>query len=81
MTVRGEEPPWKHTPKFSGPPLDFEGWLYDDYGFTEHTLNYQMDNDVSKHSEALINRMYTKVLAMLKQHQAALAKAIYVSLL
>lgn len=80
MTVRGEHPAWIRSPRFSGPPLDFEGWLYDDYEFTEPTFNYQMDNDIAKHSEALVNKMYMKTLMMLQQHQAALAKAIYVIL-
>lgn len=80
MTVRGEQPPWHHPSLFTGPPVNFEGWLYEDYGFTERSLNLEMDNDVAKYCEDLINRMYTKTLSMLQKHQAALMKAIYVIL-
>ncbi|KAI5063106.1 hypothetical protein GOP47_0021653 [Adiantum capillus-veneris] len=80
LTVRGEEPPWSSDVSFTGPPLNFEGWLYDDYGFTERTLNLEMDDEVAKYSEALMNRMYKKTLSMLQQHRAALTKAIYVIL-
>lgn len=80
MTIRGEHPAWSREPHFCGPPLDFEGWLYDDYDFTEPTLNYSLDNDVAKHSEALVNKMYLKTLTLLRQHHAALTKAIYVLL-
>eukprot|EP00250_Pteridium_aquilinum_P014200 c21840_g1_i1 orf=142-3063(+) len=79
MTVRGEQPPWKHS-SLTGPPLNFEGWLYEDYGFTERTLNLEMDDEVAKYSEALIKRMYVKTMSTLKQHRAALKKAIYVIL-
>ncbi|MCO5611199.1 hypothetical protein L7F22_065449 [Adiantum nelumboides] len=80
MTVRGEQPPWTCDVSFTGPPLSFEGWLYEDYGFTERTLNLEMDDDVAKYSEGLMNRMYKKTLTMLQRHRAALTKAIYVIL-
>lgn len=80
MTVRGEAPPWTRDVTFTGPPLTFEGWLYDDYGFTERTLNLEMDDDVAKYSEALMDRMYKKTITMLQRHRAALTKAIYVIL-
>ncbi|KAH7435116.1 hypothetical protein KP509_06G050800 [Ceratopteris richardii] len=80
MTVRGESSPWKHDIMFTGPPLNFEGSLYDDYGFTECSLNLELDDQVAKFSEALLDKMYAKTLTMLQRHQAALTKAIYVVL-
>lgn len=80
MTVRGEHPAWMQEPQFYGPPLTFEGWLYDDYEFTEPPLNPNVDSDVAKRSEILVNKMYLKTLRMLQQHHAALTKAIHVLL-
>eukprot|EP00249_Psilotum_nudum_P022923 c28693_g1_i1 orf=891-4328(-) len=80
LTVHGERPAWSLEPHFVGPPLDFEGWLYDDYGLVDPALNRHIDNEVAECSEALLNKIYMRTLKMLQQHHAALAKTIYVIL-
>lgn len=61
-----------------GPRLDFEGSLYDDYDLIEPPLNFDLDDDVSKRTEALMRDTYAKTLALLRQHHAALLKTIKV---
>lgn len=78
MTIHGEPLPWRKSPKFVGPRLDFEGSLYDDYDLIEPPLNFDLDDDVSKRTEALIRDTYAKTLALLRQHHAALLKTVKV---
>lgn len=78
MTIHGESPPWRKRISFIGPPLDFEGSLYDDYGLTEPPLNLDLDDKVAERTEELINDMYKKTLSLLKRHQAALVKTVRV---
>nr|GMC97967.1 probable inactive ATP-dependent zinc metalloprotease FTSHI 1, chloroplastic [Ipomoea batatas] len=80
MTIHGEPLPWRKSPKFVGPRLDFEGSLYDDYDLIEPPLNFDLDDDVSKRTEALIRDTYAKTLALLRQHHAALLKTVKVLL-
>lgn len=79
ITIRGDVNPWEQMESFSGPPLGFEGGLYDNYGFHEKILNYDLVDDVADRSKALLDKTYQQTLRLLKQHHAALTKAIYVS--
>ncbi|KAL2926539.1 putative inactive ATP-dependent zinc metalloprotease FTSHI 1 chloroplastic [Bienertia sinuspersici] len=76
MVIHGEPPPWRKTPKFVGPRLDFEGSLYDDYDLAEPPLNFNLDDEIAKRTEELLQELYTKTVAMLKQHHAALLKTV-----
>ncbi|CAH9089627.1 unnamed protein product [Cuscuta epithymum] len=80
MTVHGEPPPWRKSVKFVGPRLDFEGSLYDENGLIEPPLNFDMEDDVSKRTEALMSDSYGKIVTLLRQHHAALLKTIKVLL-
>jgi len=51
LVIHGEPPPWRKKSKFVGPPLDFEGSLYDHYGFIEPPLNFNLDDQIAKRSE------------------------------
>ncbi|RAL50987.1 hypothetical protein DM860_005343 [Cuscuta australis] len=80
MTVHGEPPPWRKHPKFVGPRLDFEGSLYDDNDLTEPPLNFDLEDDVSRRTEALMRDSYAKTVTLLRQHEAALLKTVKVLL-
>ncbi|KAL3499211.1 hypothetical protein ACH5RR_038304 [Cinchona calisaya] len=80
MVIHGEPSPWRKSPKFVGPRLDFEGSLYDDYGLTEPPVNFNLDDEVARRTEELMHEMYAKTLALLRQHQAALFKTVKVLL-
>lgn len=80
MVIHGEPPPWRKSPKFVGPRLDFEGSLYDDYGLIEHPVNFNFDDETARRTEELMREMYTKTLALLKKHHAALFKTVKVLL-
>lgn len=78
MAIHGEPPPWRKKPKFVGPRLDFEGSLYKHYGFVEFPVNLDLEDDIAKRSEELMLEMYSKTLALLRQHHAALLKTVKV---
>lgn len=78
MVIHGEAAPWTRAPGFSGPPLNFEGSLYDDYDLYEESLNYDLDNDIVLRTEKLLNDNYQHIFTLIKQYHAALAKAVYV---
>ncbi|BBN13165.1 hypothetical protein MPTK1_6g01370 [Marchantia polymorpha subsp. ruderalis] len=78
ITITGDFNPWEQDSSFSGPPLGFEGGLYDNYGFQEKILNYDLVDDVADRTKALLDKTYWQTLTMLKQHQAALTKAVNV---
>lgn len=78
MVIHGEAAPWKRTPGFTGPPLKFEGSLYDDYGFYESPLNYNLENDIVLRTDKLLNDMYQNIFTLIQHYHAALAKAVYV---
>ncbi|PIN05433.1 hypothetical protein CDL12_22027 [Handroanthus impetiginosus] len=80
MALRGERPPWRRVPKFEGPRIDFEASLYHHYGFVEGQLNLKLDDDITKRTEQLIQDMYRKTVALLRQHNAALLKTVKVVL-
>ncbi|KAK8933910.1 ATP-dependent zinc metalloprotease FtsH [Platanthera zijinensis] len=80
MTIHGEPFPWKRKFGFIGPRLDFEGSLYDDYGFIEPPINFDMDDLVARRTEELMHVMYGKTITLLRQHSAALLKTIKVLL-
>ncbi|CAM6086326.1 unnamed protein product [Calypogeia fissa] len=79
IAIRGDLNPWAQSESFTGPPLEFEGGLYDNYGFHEKSLNYDLVDDVASRSKALLGKVYQQTLRLLKDHKAALSKAIYVS--
>ncbi|KAK8938285.1 ATP-dependent zinc metalloprotease FtsH [Platanthera guangdongensis] len=76
MAIHGEPFPWKRKFGFIGPRLDFEGSLYDDYGFIEPPINFDMDDLVARRTEELMHVMYGKTITLLRQHSAALLKTI-----
>ncbi|XP_050228260.1 probable inactive ATP-dependent zinc metalloprotease FTSHI 1, chloroplastic [Mercurialis annua] len=78
LVIHGEPPPWRKKVKFVGPRLDFEGSLYDDYGLIEPPVNFNLDDQVAERTEELISDMYGKTLSLLRQHHAALLKAVKV---
>lgn len=78
MVIHGEAAPWKRDPGFTGPPLNFEGSLYDDYGLYEKSLNYNLDDDIVLRTEKLVNDMYQQIFRLVQRYHAALAKAVYV---
>lgn len=78
MVIHGEAAPWKRDPSFTGPPLNFEGSLYDDYGLYEKSVNYNLDNDIVLRTEKLLNDMYQQIFKLVQHYHAALAKAVYV---
>ena len=78
MVIHGEPPPWTKKVKFVGPRLDFEGSLYEDYGFVEVPVNFNLDDQVVKRSEDLLQDMYEKTVSLLRQHHAALLKTVKV---
>lgn len=80
MTIHGEPPPWRKTAKFVGPRLDFEGSLYDDYDLIEPPINFNLDDQVVKRTEELVQEMYKKTLTLLRRHHAALLKTVKVLL-
>lgn len=80
MVIHGEPSPWTKKVKFVGPRLDFEGSLYEDYGFFEPPLNFNLDDQVAKRSEDLLQDMYEKTVSLLRQHHAALLKTVKVLL-
>ncbi|XP_027081356.2 probable inactive ATP-dependent zinc metalloprotease FTSHI 1, chloroplastic [Coffea arabica] len=80
MVIHGEPPPWRKSPKFVGPRLDFEGSLYDDYGLIERPVNFNLDDEIARRTEELMREMYATTLALLKRHQAALFKTVKVLL-
>lgn len=79
MTIHGEPSAWKKSPKFIGPRLDFEGSLYDDYDLIEPPVNFNLDDEVARRAEELINSMYGKTVGLLRRHHAALVKTVKVS--
>ncbi|XP_024360822.1 probable inactive ATP-dependent zinc metalloprotease FTSHI 1, chloroplastic [Physcomitrium patens] len=78
IALTGDPCPWDGGGSMTGPPLGFEGGLYDDYGFVQKPLNYDLVDATMEQTENLIESMYTKTLKMLKQHHAALTKMVYV---
>lgn len=80
MVIHGEPSPWTKKVKFVGPRLDFEGSLYEDYGFFEPPVNFNLDDQVAKRSEDLLQDMYEKTVSLLRQHHAALLKTVKVLL-
>lgn len=80
MAIHGEPSPWIKKPEFVGPRLDFEDSLYEHYGFVELPVNFSLDDDIAKRSEELILEMYSKTLALLRRHHAALLKTVKVCL-
>ncbi|ERN14097.1 hypothetical protein AMTR_s00021p00235220 [Amborella trichopoda] len=80
MTIHGEPVPWKKSPSFIGPRLDFEGSLYDDYGLFEPPLGYKLEDKVATRSEDLLRDMYQKTVSLIKKHHAALVKTVQVLL-
>lgn len=78
MTIHGEPPPWRKTAKFVGPRLDFEGSLYDDYDLIEPPINFNLDDQVVKRTEELVQEMYKKTVTLLRRHHAALLKTVKV---
>lgn len=80
MVIHGEPPPWRKKVKFVGPRLDFEGSLYDDYGLIEPPINFNLDDQVAQRTEELIHDMYERTVALLREHHAALLKAVKVLL-
>ncbi|GMH22637.1 hypothetical protein Nepgr_024480 [Nepenthes gracilis] len=80
MVIHGEPPPWRKKVKFVGPRLDFEGSLYDDYNLIEPPINFNLDDNVAKRTEELLRAMYDKTIILLREHHAALLKAVKVLL-
>ncbi|KAL2621719.1 hypothetical protein R1flu_001924 [Riccia fluitans] len=78
IAITGDVNPWEQEPSFSGPPLNFEGGLYDNYEFNEKILNYDLVDDVADRTKTLLDTTYSRTLELLKQHQAALTKAVNV---
>ncbi|KAG0564941.1 hypothetical protein KC19_8G151400 [Ceratodon purpureus] len=78
ITLTGDPCPWGGGGALTGPPLGFEGGLYDDYGFVQTPLNYDLVDDTMERTQNLIETMYMKTLKLLKQHHAALAKSVCV---
>jgi ATP-dependent metalloprotease FtsH len=78
ITLTGDPCPWGGGGSPTGPPLGFEGGLYDDYGFVQTPLNYDLVDDTMEQTQNLIESMYMKTLKLLKKHHAALAKAVCV---
>lgn len=78
ITLTGDPCPWGGGEAMTGPPLGFEGGLYDDYGFVQKPLNYDLVDITMDQTQKLIESMYMKTLKLLKQHHAALAKAVNV---
>jgi ATP-dependent Zn protease len=78
ITITGDPNPWSREAVFTGPSLGFEGGLYDNYGFVERPLNYDLVQETTLRTKALLDNMYMKTLTLLKQHHAALTKAVYV---
>ncbi|PKA45740.1 ATP-dependent zinc metalloprotease FtsH [Apostasia shenzhenica] len=80
MVIHGEPFPWKRKVGFIGPRLDFEGSLYDDYGFIEPPINFDLDDHVARRTEELVQNMYRKTFTLLRRHFAALVKTVKVLL-
>ncbi|KAL9230945.1 hypothetical protein vseg_006228 [Gypsophila vaccaria] len=80
MVVHGEPPPWRKSPKFVGPRLDFEKSLYDDHGLIEPPINFNLDDQVAKRTEELLRERYEKTVSLLRCHHAALLKTVKVLL-
>lgn len=78
ITLTGDPCPWGGGEALTGPPLGFEGGLYDDYGFVQKPLNYDLVDTTMEQTQKLIESMYMKTLKLLKQHHAALAKSVSV---
>lgn len=78
LTLTGDPCPWGGGEALTGPPLNFEGGLYDDYDFVQKPLNYDLMDSTMEQTQKLVESMYMKTLKLLKQHHAALAKAICV---
>ncbi|KAJ7558552.1 hypothetical protein O6H91_04G045700 [Diphasiastrum complanatum] len=78
IAIHGDTNPWERDPTFTGPPLGFEGGLYDNYGLVQNSLNYNADNDIAVQTHALLENTYQQTLSMLQTYHAALKKAIYV---
>ncbi|KAL3680757.1 hypothetical protein R1sor_023713 [Riccia sorocarpa] len=78
IAITGDVNPWEREPSFTGPLLGFEGDLYDNYEFHEKILNYDLVDDVANRTKNLLDKTYSRTLELLKQHQAALTKAVYV---
>lgn len=72
--------PGQKKPKFVGPRLDFEESLYDVYDLIEPPINFNLDDQVVKRSEELLQEMYEKTVSLLKLHHAALLKTVKVLL-
>ncbi|XAR55148.1 hypothetical protein NMG60_11030559 [Bertholletia excelsa] len=80
MVIHGEPPPWRKRVKFVGPRLDFEESLYKHYGLIEPPINFNLDDEVARRTEELMHDMYEQMVALLKQHHAALLKTVKVLL-
>ena len=78
ITLTGDPCPWDGEGGFTGPPMGFEGGLYDDYGFVQRPLNYDLVDKTMDQTKVLLESMYLRTLKMLKHHHAALAKSVYV---
>ncbi|KAL2621730.1 hypothetical protein R1flu_001935 [Riccia fluitans] len=78
IAITGDVNHWEQEPSFSGPPLNFEGGLDDNYEFNDKILNYDLVYDVADRTKTLLDTTYSRTLELLKQHQAALTKAVYV---
>ncbi|KAK9698446.1 hypothetical protein RND81_08G105000 [Saponaria officinalis] len=78
MVIHGEPPPWRKSPKFVGPRLDFEESLYDDHGLIEPPINFNLDDRVAKRTEELLRERYEKTVSLLRRHHAALLKTVKV---
>lgn len=78
LTLTGDPCPWGGGEALTGPPLNFEGGLYDDYGFVQKPLNYDLVDTTMEQTQKLVESMYMKTLKLLKQHHAALTKSVYV---
>ncbi|CAK9156433.1 unnamed protein product, partial [Ilex paraguariensis] len=46
--------PWRKKVKFVGPRLDFEGSLYDDYDLIEPSINFNLEDKVTRRTEELM---------------------------
>ena len=80
MTIHGEPSAWKKSAKFIGPRLDFEGSLYEDYDLIEPPVNFNMDDEIARRAEELMQTMYGKTVFLLRRHHAALLKSVKVLL-
>nr|PNR33783.1 hypothetical protein PHYPA_023599 [Physcomitrium patens] len=78
ISLTGDPCPWDGGGSMTGPPLGFEGGLYDDYGFVQKPLNYDLVDITMESTQNLLESMYMKTLKLLKQHHAALTKMVFV---